>query len=47
MEEINIKDFLNYLKKYSLMIVCIVLFCILITGIYVRFFKVPLYYLVN
>ena len=43
MEEINIKDFLNYLKKYSLMIVCIVLFCILITGIYVRFFKVPLY----
>lgn len=43
MEEINIKDFLNYLKKYSLVIVCIVLFFVLLTGIYVRFFKVPLY----
>ena len=43
MEEINIKDFLNYLKKYSLIIVCVVLLCILITGIYDKFFKVPLY----
>lgn len=43
MEEINIKDFLNYLKKYSLIIVCVVLLCVLIIGIYDKFFKVPLY----
>lgn len=43
MEEINIKDFLNYLKKYSLMIVCFVLFCVLVIGVYDSFFKVPLY----
>ena len=43
MEEINIKDFLNYLKKYSLMIVCFILFCVLVIGVFDRFFKVPLY----
>ena len=43
MEEINIKDFLDYLKKYSLMIVCFILFCVLVIGVFDRFFKVPLY----
>ena len=43
MEEINIKDFLDYLKKYALIIIAIVMVCMIGTVIYDKEIKVPTY----
>ena len=43
MEEINIRDFLNYLKKYALIIACIILVFVVGVFVYDKMVKTPLY----
>lgn len=43
MEEINIKDFLDYYKKFIVLVVMVVLLFILGIGLYDKVFKTPLY----
>ena len=43
MEEINIRDFLNYLKKYVLVIAAVALVLIIGVFIYDKSIKKPLY----
>ena len=43
MEEINIKDFFDYYKKYTILVVMVVLLFILGIGLYDKVFKTPLY----
>ena len=43
MEEINIKDFLDYYKKFIVLVVMVVLLFILGIGLYDEVFKTPLY----
>lgn len=43
MEEINIKDFFNYLKKYVILIVCVALIFIIGVFLYDKSIKKPLY----
>ena len=43
MEEINIKEFLHYLKKYTIGIIVVVFLCVLGTLIYNLFIKTPMY----
>lgn len=43
MEEINIRDFLNYLKKYALIIACVVLVFVVGVFVYDKMVKTPLY----
>ena len=43
MEEINIRDFLNYLKKYVLVIVVVAIVLIIGVFIYDKSIKKPLY----
>ena len=43
MEEINIKDFLDYYKKFVVLVVMVVLLFVLGIGLYDKIFKTPLY----
>ena len=43
MEEINIKDFFDYYKKFTILVVMVVLLFILGIGLYDKVFKTPLY----
>ena len=43
MEEINIKDFLQYYKKYIFLVLMVSLVCVLAIGIYDKIIKVPKY----
>ena len=43
MEEINIKDFLNYYRRYILLVVMVVVLCVLVTVLYDKIFKTPVY----
>ena len=43
MEEINIKDFLEYLKKYIILIILLAIFAGCITVVYDKMFKIPMY----
>ena len=43
MEEINIKDFFNYYKKYILLVVMVVFLFVLGIGLYDKVFKTPMY----
>lgn len=43
MEEINIRDFLNYLKKYVIVIISVIVIFILGVYVYDKGIKTPLY----
>lgn len=43
MEEINIKDFFNYYKRYIILVIMIVALCALMTVLYNKIFKTPVY----
>jgi len=43
MEEINIKEFLNYLKKFSVIIIFFAILCTTIVFVYDSVFKTPMY----
>ena len=43
MEEINIKEFLQYYKKYIFLVIMVVVACILAIGVYDKIIKVPKY----
>ena len=43
MEEINLKDFFNYYKKYLVIVGMVVFLSILVMFIYDKVFKTPLY----